>query len=190
MKNEKRFNDANKGCYMGGLHVPYIPNKNDCWSNPLDEYKNFREKSSALLTARYNNVHALDNHGNKYPVKNYTVNQLAFVAGNWRVQSSLLEPIIHVRDKDMMVLKKLDRVENTYFEFYSAKIVGYNCYGPIVSAGDNPDYIVAKYETDSGVFLGYGKTIEEARAYLGVKLYDEYKDLINSVACKKKLNAK
>jgi len=73
------------------------------------------------------------------------------------------------------------------FEYWTAKNVGYNCYGPFSLQGDGFDYIVAKYETDDGVYWGYGETIEKARAFLGLKLYDEYKHLINSVACKKKL---
>ena len=88
---------------------------------------------------------------------------------------------------DIVLIKKLDRVENTLFDFYSAKMVNYNCYGPFVIDYERPDYIVAQYETDRGTYLGYGRTIEAARAYLGLKLYDEYKEVINAIACKNKI---
>lgn len=109
------------------------------------------------------------------------------VAGVWRIQNEFSDEIMRIRDKDMILLNKINRVENTLFEFWSAKIVGYNCYGPFVSSNNQADCIVAKYETDDGVYWGYGTTLEEARAFLGLKLYDEYKDLINSVACRNKL---
>ena len=111
---------------------------------------------------------------------------MAFVAGFWRIQNVLPYKITHVRDKDMVILNKLDHQENTLFDFYNAKLVGYNCYGPIILEDANTNYIVVKYETDKETYLGYGKTIEDARAYLGLKLYDEYKDVINAIACHKK----
>ena len=107
------------------------------------------------------------------------------VGGVWRIQKKLPQNITKVRDKEMVLIKKLDRVENTLFDFYSAKEVNYNCYGPFVSKVN--DYIGAKYETDKETYLGYGKTIESARAYLGLKLYDEYKDVINAIVCKGKM---
>lgn len=109
------------------------------------------------------------------------------IAGVWRIQRNFPYKITHVRDKDFILLNKINRIENTLFEFWNAKSVGYNCYGPFVSKGDTYDYIVAKYETDNGTYWGYGHTLESARAFLGLKLYDEYKELINSVACRKKL---
>ena len=45
-------------------------------------------------------------------------------------------------------------------------------------------YYVAKYTTDQGTYWSYGNTIEQARAFLGIKLYDEYMDLIHTHACK------
>lgn len=30
--------------------------------------------------------------------------------------------------------------------------------------------------------MAYGQTIEQARAFLGIKMYDEYQDLIHSAA--------
>ena len=175
---------------MGGIRVPYIPTSVSCWSNPLDEYKNTRKKSVALLLARENNIMAIDSRGNEKPIKDFEMNKLAFVAGLWRVQEELPLPITRIRDKDMILTKKIDHTETTLFDFYRGKEVKYNCYGPFVISDNQYDYIVSKYDTDKGTYWAYGKTIEQARAFMGIKLYDEYKDVINTIACRNKLKIK
>ena len=137
-------------------------------------------------------VYAFDKDLNKIKLgdKGATHEVVDKVAGIWRIQSKFPYKITRVRDKDMVLTKKLDRVENTLFEFWNAKLVGYNCYGPFIFESDVADYIVAKYETDAKTYWGYGKTLESARAYLGIKIYDEYKDVINAIACKNKINRK
>ena len=152
-----------------------------CWSNPCDEYKNTREKSSAWLDAYYNGGMALDANGKWHPVKNFSMDRLAFVAGLWRVQCDFPYKIVNVRGIDMVLMGKINRVENTLFDFWNAKQVGYNCYGPFISKSEKPDYIVAKYITTKGTYMAYGRTVEEARAYLGIKLYDEYKHVIHAI---------
>ena len=170
---------------MGGIPVPYIPH-NDCWTNPLDEYKDSRKKAIALTKAIDNNEMAVDENGNMHPVER-SFSKYAFVGGLWRVQVEFPHEITRVRDKDMVLMEKLDHTEKTLFEFYRAKLLGYNCFGPFVHADNRYDYIVAKYVTDNKTYWSYGKTIEQARAFMGIKLYDEYKDVINTIACKKKL---
>ena len=113
-----------------------------------------------------------------------------FVAGLWRVQKNFPYEITRVRDKDVVLMNKLPHQENTNFEYWDAKLVGYNCYGPFVLQGKDANLIVAKYDTDEGCIWGYGTTIESARAFLGLKLYDMYKDVIHSIACKNKFIAK
>ena len=173
---------------MGGIPVPYIP-KNSCWTNPLDEYKDSRKKAIALTKAIDNKEMAVDEHGNMQPVERY-FSKYAFVAGLWRVQVDFPYEITRVRDKDMVLTEKIDHQETTLFEFYRAKLLGYNCYGPFVIKDDKYDYIVAKYVTDNKTYWAYGKTIEQARAFMGIKMYDEYKDVINTIACKKKIQGK
>ena len=170
---------------MGGIPVPYIPH-NSCWTNPLDEYKDSRKKSTALTRAIDNNEMAVDEHGKLQPVER-SFSKFAFVGGMWRVQVNFPYEITRVRDKDMVLTEKLDHTETTLFEFYRAKLLNYNCYGPFVVADNKYDYIVAKYITDDKTYWAYGKTIEQARAFMGIKMYDEYKDVINTIACKKKL---
>ena len=109
------------------------------------------------------------------------------INGFWCVQKDFPYTITNVRGKDMVLIKKLNRVENTFFEFWSGKMVAYNCYGPFVFDGDIDNYIVAMYDTDNGPRMAYGKTIDAARAYLGMKLYDETKDIINGILCQNKL---
>ena len=183
--NDMIYNNG-KPCYLGGIRIPYTPGPNDCWSNPYDEYKNGRVKFAAWQKACENNEMAINSKNEQIPVKNFRIEQLAFVAGLWRVQEENPYTITRVRDKDMILLNKLERVENTLFEFYGAKEVVFNCYGMIFS-NLKPDFIVAKYDTDNGTLLGYGRTLEQARAFLGLKLYDEYKDVINAIACKNKI---
>ena len=112
------------------------------------------------------------------------------INGLWHVQNKFPHTITRVRDKDMVLMKKLDRIEDTKFEYWSAKTVGYNCFGPFVSSDNSYDYIVARYDTDNGPLWGYGRTLEAARAYLGLKLYDEYKEVIHAIACRNKLKGK
>lgn len=113
------------------------------------------------------------------------------IGGIWHIQNNFdYSKIVRVRDKDMILMDKLSRKEDNRFEYWNAKHVGYNCFGPFVSKTKDADYIVAKYETDDGPFWGYGKTLEEARAYLGLKLFDEYKDIIHVIACRNKSRKK
>ena len=56
-------------------------------------------------------------------------------------------------------------------------------YGPFTMPGI-PN-VVAKYETDKKTYCAYGNGIEQARAFLGIKLYDECRDLIHGHLCRK-----
>lgn len=178
---------------MGGIPVPYIPSSIDCWTNPLDEYKHTREKAAALRKACDNNEYAVDSDGNKRLVKDlyhHDLEKFAFVAGLWRIQDDFPYEITRVRGKDMVLTEKINHQEKTLFEFYRGKLLNYNCYGPFVINDNQHDYIVAKYVTDKETYWAYGETIEQARAFMGIKMYDEYKDVINVIACKKKLRGK
>jgi len=101
------------------------------------------------------------------------------VAGLWRVQQKFPYTITRVRDKDMVLIKKLNYNENTKFEYWTAKLVGYNCYGPFIIGGKAPDFIVSHCVAGENEFWGYGTTIESARAFLGLKIWDELRDVIH-----------
>lgn len=128
-------------------------------------------------------VHAYTSDNTTVPLTSVKLSQVEFVAGLWRVQNPFPHKIQDVRDKRFVLQKKLPHVEKNLFEFYLAQDVYENCYGLLLGAY----YYVAKYTTDRGTYWSYGNTIEQARAFLGIKLYDEYMDLIHAHACKNQL---
>ena len=111
------------------------------------------------------------------PLKSVPLSKLEHVAGLWRVQNEFPYEIEIVRKKAFVIGDKLPHAERTHFEFYKAYSVNENCYDKYI--GEKPDYIVAKYPTNRGVYSAYGRTIEDVRAYLGIKLYDEFQDVIH-----------
>lgn len=127
---------------------------------------------------------ALKSDGTRVPLYSVDFETVEFVSGRWCVQEPCPLPIQLVRDRELALAEKLTHTERIPFEYYSAYSVGENCFGKFLSG--QPDTIVAKYETDDGVYWGYGRTIEQARAFLGIKLFDQYMDLIHAAACKKK----
>lgn len=131
---------------------------------------------------------AHDSDGKTRPLQECDVHDVKFVAGLWRIQNKFNHPIQVVRGEEFVLMDKINRTEKNLFEFYNARMVGQNCYGRFLVGGG--DLIVAKYETDNETFWAYGKTIEQARAFLGIRLYDKYQDLIHAAACKNKINAK
>lgn len=168
----------------------------DFWVSPKDGHRLSESEALAAKSIAFRRdvyeVSAIDENLRYTKLGQFgaTENKVDCINGQWHVQNDFQREITRVRDKDMVLIEKLDRVEDTKFEFWSAKSVGYNCFGPFISKDKSLDYIVAKYETDNGPRWGYGKTLESARAYLGLKLYDEYKDVIHGIACKNRLNNK
>ncbi len=110
------------------------------------------------------------------------LHDIEFIGGLWRVQDKFPYRIQMVRDVPFVLGERIPRTERNHFEFYRACRVCENCYGKYLIPGS--EKIVAKYTTDHGTYWAYGDTVEQARAFLGIKLYDEYMDLIHSVACK------
>lgn len=110
------------------------------------------------------------------------LHEIEFIGGLWRVQDKFPYQIQIVRDVPFVLGERIQRTERNLFEFYRARRVCENCYGKYLAPG--AEKIVAKYTTDNGTYWAYGDTVEQARAFLGIKLYDEYMDLIHSVACK------
>ena len=161
--------------------------------NPIPEGEARITKMAIFCTDEVNGIKAIAENGKHITLgkSGAKLEQVDRINGQWHIQNHFdCSKITRVRDKDMVLIKKLDRTETTNFEFWSAKSVGYNCFGPFVSKGDDYDYIVAKYETDNGAMWGYGKTLESARAFLGLKLFDEYKDIIHVIANRNRLKRK
>jgi len=158
----------------------------DFWKSPKDGSRLTWDQATAFFITTFlrdmnSGAYAVDEKLNKIKLgdEGATHEIVDKVAGVWRIQSKFPYEITRVRDKDMVLTRKLDRVENTLFEYYSASVVNYNCYGPFVF--ENCDYVVAK--DNNGFFLGYGRTLEDARAFLGIKFYDEFKDVIRAILC-------
>ena len=62
---------------------------------------------------------AIDEHLRKITLRKQgaTEDRVDKIAGVWRVQRNFPYKITHVRDKDFVLLDKINRVENTFFEF-------------------------------------------------------------------------
>lgn len=106
-------------------------------------------------------------------------NDVEFIAGLWRVQKKFPYEITNVRDREFVLVKKLPHHERTKFDFYAAAAVTWGGNGGSADIA-HPDWVVARYKTNRGIYMAYGRTIEQARAFLGIKLYDEYQDLIDA----------
>lgn len=169
----------------------YRPSPNDKITNPMNSLK---AKESGLVVsyttvaekrALYNN--ALDNNAVAYTGFKETIplgapgaefNDVEFISGLWRVQKKFPYEITKVRDKEFVLVKKLPHQEHTKFEFYSAVCAIWGGSGQSADI-EHPDWIVAKYETARGTYWSYGRNIAEARAFLGIELYDNHQDLIH-----------
>lgn len=150
--------------------------------NSFAEHTNLLDKNRDFNRARAAGAVAYKSDGTTVSLRDVKLSQVEFIAGLWRFQNEFPHPIQRVRDIDVVLGQKLMHQEKNLFEFFQGYRVANNCYGYFISK--KPDCIVAKYTTDHGTYWSYGATIEQARAFLGIKLYDEYMDLIHSVACK------
>lgn len=147
--------------------------------NPLaTQHKNQHEKMAAYNVACATGCRAMRSDGASVPLSSLKPYQVEFIGGLWRVQDETNYEIKQIRDRRLILGNRLAHRERTLFEFYSAMQPAFNCYGLICNGFD---IVVAKYTTTSGTFWGYGRTIEEARAFLGIKLYDAHQGLINDV---------
>ncbi len=153
--------------------------------NPLAPDMKMSEKYRAYLHDCDSAAMAQRADGTSVPLREVSVADVEFIGGMWRVQTRLAYRVDVIRKCPMVLGDKINLQEKNYFEFYRAALPPqYNCYGPI--GGLVFDKVVAKYTTDRGVFWAYGDSVADARAFLGIKLYDEYMDLIHNFACKKK----
>lgn len=154
------------------------------YRNPHAEYKNPIDKCHAFLDACRQNALAYRADGTTVQLQSLKPSDVEFIAGLWRVQTKLNIKISNIRDRQLILGPRIDLQEKNYFEYYrAAKIPTYNCYGPL-DTQLRYDVVVAKYITDKGVYWAYGDSIAQARAFLGIKLYDEYMDLIHRTACR------
>ncbi len=150
--------------------------------NKLALYQNDKDKIHAFNMARASGGYAITDGGGRVPLSQLTSDDVEFVAGRWCVQVDFPYEISMIRDRELILSDRIPHTERIPFEYYRAYRFGENCFGPFLVP--SPDVVVAKYETDDGVYWGYGATIEQARAFLGIKLFDQYMDLIHATACR------
>ena len=149
----------------------------DFWKSPKDGHKLTWDQATAFFITTFlhdlnKGVYALDKNLNKIKLgeegaDHYNVDK---VAGVWRIQNKFPHKITRVRDQDMVLIKKLNRVENNLFEFWGAKKVNYNCYGPFIIDDQRTDYVVAQYETDQENILGVWKNHRGGACISGDKI--------------------
>lgn len=159
------------------------------YRNKFAEHKTFDEKKHAYWGACFDSrvqAMAYRSDGTTMALVDVDIADVEFVCGLWRVQNPFPHTIQIVRNRELVLAEKLPHTERIPFEYWRAYSVSENCYGKYLSS--KPDVIVAKYQTDDGVYWGYGNTIEQARAFLGIKLFDEYMDLIHAAACRNTQN--
>ena len=146
--------------------------------NKLADYKTEQEKRKLHNCALVGNAYAVDDKGARYPLVSLPFDRVDFVGGLWRVQRIFDKPTQFVRGKEFFLYDKIDRQEKNLFEYYNAEPVCNNCYGKYLFG--TPDCVVAKYDTDNGALWAYGATLEQARAFLGIALFDKHIDLIHA----------
>ena len=168
------------------------PSPDDRATNPLAEYYNPKKsdkENAAAKRIEYNK--ALDAGAVAYtgfqkcePLENFEFNDVEYIAGLWRVQHKIPYEITNVRDRQFVLVEKLPRTEKNKFEYHRAALATWGGTGCLADVS-RPGWIVAKYETPRGTFMSYGQTIEQARAFLAISIYDEYQDLIHTAEFEK-----
>ena len=152
------------------------------YPNPMVEYKNPAEKAKMFardVAAGANAVCSQDaNKALSYiPLASLDINAVEFIGGQWRVQNDFPHKITTVRDKIFVIGEHLNRHEQNMFEYYSAHLVGFNCYGPFMVDGGQ---IVACFRGGMSELWAYGPSIEHARAFLAISLFDRNREIIFS----------
>jgi len=175
----------------------YQPSPNDKITNPIA----IRDKKNDYGAAIYSTVaekrvaynRALSDGAVAYIEFNQTIplgargaefNDVEFIGGLWRVQKKFPYEITEVRDRQFVLVEKLPRTEKNKFEYYLAALATWGGTGCSADVS-HPDWIVAKYETPRGTFMSYGQSIEQARAFLAISIYDGYQNLIHGAAFEK-----
>ena len=111
----------------------------------------------------------------RVPLAGLDIGQVEYIGAAWRVQQDFPHVIQNVRDRQFVIGEHLNRHEQNMFEYYSARMVGFNCYGPYVIGAP---LIVACFNAGAGAMWAYGPSIEHARAFLAISLFDRNRDLI------------
>lgn len=166
----------------------HTPSPDDKVVNDLADYgKDIAKKREKYNVDVDNRVYAYQKEGAPVLLREVDFNDVDFIGGVWRVQ----EPfdargyqMVEIRDKKFVLLNKLPRQERTKFEFYNAASVNWGAFGLV--SDFEPVFIIAKYDTNRGVFYSYRckltdpYALENARAHLAGKVLEAYQDLVEN----------
>ncbi len=156
---------------------------NNYYPNPLRTHLSKSDKTKDFVIDRNAGAMAYRQDEKPVPLKQCKFEDVEFIGGLWRLQEHAAYNIRKIRDQEFIMGPRIDITEKNYFEYYKiAKIPQFNCYGPIHAP--KFDMVAARYITDHGEYWGYGTDVASARAFLGIRLYDEYMDLIHAAACR------
>ena len=149
------------------------------YKNPLAKYS-CAESGNMTKAQRYEfdvaaRALAFNQYGVGFFLSDFRMDEVEYIAGVWRLQSDFPYQISRVRDRDFVIGEHLNRHEQNGFEYYSAKSVSYNCYGPFVLDGSE---IVACFNAGVEPLCAYGPSIEHARAFLAIALFDRNREMI------------
>ena len=147
--------------------------------NPLSEYKNLKQKYRAFVGDKNAGMFAHNSDGTIVPLKALRADDVEFIGGLWRVQNKNNYNVRKIGDRDIIIGDEIPYFGPSFFDYYRASYLTYNCYGPLMP---NYNLVVAKYDCGDEEFWAYAKNITMATAYLGMHLYDKYKSLINNHA--------
>jgi hypothetical protein len=104
-------------------------------------------------------IYAVD--GREFPASELKRgDKVLHIAGLWRLQNKFPHEIKVIENKEFVINEKLKN-SGDFINFYSANMVGENCYGRFIIPGGNT-HIVA----NCGIFWGYGVNADAARAFL------------------------
>ena len=169
----------------------YHPSPDDKIINTeLSDLKSVAEKRRRYNAALENHEYALCPDGNGkilLGLDGAKFNDVDLLGGLWRVQKPFDArgyEMVEIRGKKFILLEKLPRKERTNFEFYNAASVVSGAFG--MGSSFSPDFIIAKYDTNRGVFYSYrckltdAYALENARAHLAGRVLEAYQDLIEN----------
>ena len=149
------------------------------YQNPMAKYgcpeTDGLDKDALFRRDTAGGVLAIERGGHKRPLSELTPDRVDFIAGFWRVQGDFPHKIQTVRDQDFVVGHQIDRHEQNMFEYYSADLVAYNCYGPYLVGQPT---VVSCFSRGVEKLWAYGPSVEHARAFLAIALFDRNRDLI------------
>lgn len=148
--------------------------------NPLSQLTKQQKTDKYWIDVNNPQVRAYFASGDSERLGKIQLESVEFIGGLWRVQQELAKEIVTIRDKEFTLYGKLDINEKNQFKYQRAKEVYYNCYGP-QEAGQY--MVIANYHQ----YWAYGDSVEKARAFLGIKLFDIYNNLIHEAVAKEKI---